>query len=67
MKNELQIKPLRKFTVSTDDGEIDVFTGDEYYTDGPNVIFLRTGNKIREYFGGALKVVTTPVEDDFEG
>lgn len=68
MKNELRIKPLIKYTVTTgyqpDDKKEDIFTAESYEViDNCRYIFYRTGNIVREYANGVTKLVATPVDD----
>jgi hypothetical protein len=67
MKNELQIKPLRKYEVEYGEGIAEVFTADTMLReeDG-SIIFQRTGNVIRVYtpYAGVRVVIVTPADDD---
>jgi hypothetical protein len=65
MTNELKILPLLKYEVFSVDcngtEHTDIFTGDSYVLDEDNLIFYRTGNKIRQYIKyGSTKITVTP-------
>ena len=68
MKNELRIKPLMKYEVTTGFSiDPEVFTADTHIVDEGNIVFYRTGNIIRQYVDvGGIKIVITPVDDDEE-
>jgi hypothetical protein len=76
MSNELQILPLREYTIERqyyEDGrevkDTEVFTADNYETvvdgdgDPQSVKFYRTGNLVREYFQLPTKITVTPVDE----
>lgn len=72
IKNERQIRPLRKYEVFTRQYTLDgheeqseTFTADDMVRDEDSLIFYSTGNPIRFYVGQPLphKIIVTPVED----
>jgi len=67
MKNERQIKPLREYRLSwLVDYELpaEVFTADTYVQDDNSLIFLNTGNVVRQYFYPLpFKIEVTPVDE----